>query len=247
MPHITSSRMSSAPCRLQMSRTAAEISLRRRHAAGGGADHGLGNERGHRVGAEALEFGLQFGRQPRHEIRLGFDVALFVIGKRRRHVAESRRQQWRIGFASPGVAAGGQRPKRIAVIALAARDEVLALRLAALDKILPRQLDAGFDRFRSAADEVGIGETAGLIADADGRPAPPPARTRRSRCGHRQASRPGGTSPRARADVDDRDRKRRRRRNHRESGGHPRQSATCPRRRRPLEAFRAGFDAARGS
>jgi hypothetical protein len=42
------------------------------------------------------------------------------------------------------------------VIALPARDEVAALFLAALDKILPRQLDAGFDRFRSAADEIGV-------------------------------------------------------------------------------------------
>ena len=66
----------------------AEITLRRRHAAGGGADHRLGDERRHRVGAEALEFGLQFGRQPRHEIRFGFIVALFMIGEGRRHMAE---------------------------------------------------------------------------------------------------------------------------------------------------------------
>ena len=51
------------------------------------------------------------------------------------------------------------------MIALAAGDEALALWLTAFDKILPRQLDAGFDRFRSAADEIGVGEAAGLIAD----------------------------------------------------------------------------------
>ena len=107
----------------------AEISLRRRHAAGGGADHRLGDERRHRIGAEALEFGLQFGREPRHEIRLGFIVALFVIGEGRRHMAEGVRQQRRIGLAPPGIAAGGERAERVAVIALAPGDE--ALRAAA--------------------------------------------------------------------------------------------------------------------
>src|SRR6202035_5746270 len=32
-------------------------------------------------------------------------------------------------------------------------------------KILTRQFDAGFDRFRSTADEVSVGEAAGLFAD----------------------------------------------------------------------------------
>ena len=80
-------------------------------------------------------------------------------------MAERVREQRRIGFAPPGIAAGRQRAERIAVIALAARDEMLALRLAALDEILPRQLDAGLDRFRAAADEIGISETARLVAD----------------------------------------------------------------------------------
>ena len=39
------------------------------------------------------------------------------------------------------------------------------LGLVRLDEILPRQLDAGFDGFRSAADEVSIGEPAGLVPD----------------------------------------------------------------------------------
>ena len=124
-----------------------EVTLRRRHTSGRGTDDGLGDERRHRVGAEALEFSLQLGRQPRHKIRLGFTVALFVIGEGWCHMAECWRQQWRIGFAPPGVSACGQRPKRIAVVALATGDEALALRLTAFDKILSRQLDAGFDRF----------------------------------------------------------------------------------------------------
>src|SRR5216684_132526 len=35
-----------------------EVTLRRRHASGGRTDDGLGDERGHRVGAEAPEFSL---------------------------------------------------------------------------------------------------------------------------------------------------------------------------------------------
>ena len=105
----------------------AEIAFRRRHAPGGRADHRLGDEGGHRVGAKPLELGLQLGRQPRDEISFGFIVALLVIGEGRRHVAEGRRQQRRIGLAAPGVAAGRQRAERVAVIALPARDEMLAL------------------------------------------------------------------------------------------------------------------------
>src|SRR5258707_15782562 len=80
-------------------------------------------------------------------------------------MAKGWRQQRRIGFAPPGVSACSQRPKRIAVVALATGDEALALRLTAFDKILSRQLDAGFDCLRPAADEVGIGEAAKFIAE----------------------------------------------------------------------------------
>src|SRR6185295_19366967 len=81
------------------------------------------------------------------------------------HVTEGGRQQRRIGLAPPGVSACRQRPERIAMVALAAGDEALALRLTTFDKILPRQLDAGFHRFRSAADEVSVSKAARFIAD----------------------------------------------------------------------------------
>ena len=51
------------------------------------------------------------------------------------------------------------------MVALAAGDEALALWLPAFNKILPRQLDAGFDGFRPAADQISISEAAGFIAD----------------------------------------------------------------------------------
>src|SRR5258706_15314992 len=69
-----------------------------------------------------------------------------------------------MGSATLGYPACSQRPMCFAVVAVATRDEALALRLTGLDKILPRQLDAGFDRFRPTAAEKGIGEAARFIA-----------------------------------------------------------------------------------
>ncbi len=57
---------------------------------------------------------------------------------------------------SPFIAAGRKRTERIAVIALPSRDDVAALRLALLDKILTRHFQRGLDRFRSATDEVDV-------------------------------------------------------------------------------------------
>ena len=68
----------------------AEISLRRRHAAGGRAHNRLGDERRHGLRAETLEFRLELGRQASDEIRLGFAVVFFVIGEGRGHMAEGR-------------------------------------------------------------------------------------------------------------------------------------------------------------
>src|SRR5689334_6110231 len=80
-------------------------------------------------------------------------------------MAEGGGQERRIGRAAPRVAAGSKCAQRVAVIALTARDEMLALRLTTLDEILARELDCGFDRFRSAADEIGVGKSPGLVAD----------------------------------------------------------------------------------
>jgi hypothetical protein len=46
------------------------------------------------------------------------------------------------------------------VIALPARDEVLALRLADLDEVLACQLQRGLDRFRAAGDEIRVVQVA---------------------------------------------------------------------------------------
>ena len=56
----------------------------------------------------------------------------------------------------PGIAAGRQRAQRVAVVALPARDEMPALRLADLDEILPRHLHGRLDRLRAAGDEIDV-------------------------------------------------------------------------------------------
>ena len=142
-----------------------EVTFRRSHRAGGCAHHRLGDEGRDRLGTKPLEFGIELGNKPRDEIRFRFIVALLVIGKGRGDMAERRRQQRRIGFAAPGVAAGRERAERVAVIALPPRDEALALRLPRLEEILPRDLDRRFDRLRSAADEIDIGQPARFVAD----------------------------------------------------------------------------------
>jgi len=117
-----------------------EVAFGRRHASGGRSDDRLGDECGHRIGAEALEFSLQFQRPAAPQKSVSDSSSRFlVIREGGRHVAEGGRQQRSIGFATPGVSACRQRPERVAVIALAAGDEALALRLTAFDKILPRQ------------------------------------------------------------------------------------------------------------
>src|SRR3546814_9288456 len=60
--------------------------------------------------------------------------------------------------AAPLVAAGSQRAQRVAVIALPARNDVAALRLALLDEVLPRHLQRRLDRLRTAAHQVDVVE-----------------------------------------------------------------------------------------
>ncbi len=59
--------------------------------------------------------------------------------------------------AAPAVAAGRQCAQRVAVIALPAGDDMTALRLAALQEILPGQLDRRLNGFRSAGNEIDAG------------------------------------------------------------------------------------------
>jgi hypothetical protein len=65
--------------------------------------------------------------------------------------------------AAPLVAAGRERAERIAVIALAARDDVARCGSPFLDEILPRHLQRGLDRLRAAADEIRMADPGGRI------------------------------------------------------------------------------------
>ncbi len=73
-------------------------------------------------------------------------------------------QQRLIGLAPPCIAARGQSPQRVAVIALAPGNEDVPLGLADLQEILPRHLERGLDRFRAAGDEIDAGHALGRIA-----------------------------------------------------------------------------------
>ena len=66
---------------------------------------------------------------------------------------------------APGVAADGQGAERIAVIALPPGDDMTALRLADLDKILARHLERRLDRLRAAAHEIDMAQTRRSILD----------------------------------------------------------------------------------
>ncbi len=61
----------------------------------------------------------------------------------------------------PGVAADRKRAQRVAVIALAPRDDMAALRLTDLDKILARHLERRLDRLRTAADQIDVAQPGG--------------------------------------------------------------------------------------
>src|SRR5690606_6605551 len=114
----------------------AEIAVRRRNAARRCANDRFGHEGGHGFRADALEFGFQLGGKAAYEGIIALIVLLLTVGESRRDMAERFRQQRRIRRTAVGVAADGQRAKRVAVIALPAGNEMRAARLADLDEIL---------------------------------------------------------------------------------------------------------------
>jgi hypothetical protein len=63
-------------------------------------------------------------------------------------------EEWFELFAPPGIAAHCQGTQGVAVIALAPRNEMAALRLADLDEVLARHLQRSLYRFRPATHEI---------------------------------------------------------------------------------------------
>ena len=70
-------------------------------------------------------------------------------------------QQWLVGLAPRGVAAGGQRSQGVAMVALAPGDEAAARRLADLEAILPGQLHRGLVGLRTTGQEVHLTDALG--------------------------------------------------------------------------------------
>jgi len=134
---------------------ALQVAAGRRDGAGGRADDGLGHERDHLVRADALEGRVQLGQQPVGVVVLGFGrdaVAILVARRDVAHVDQQRREL----AAAPLVAADRERAQRVAVVALAPRDEVGALLLADLDEVLARELQRRFDRLGTAGNEIDL-------------------------------------------------------------------------------------------
>ena len=123
---------------------ALEIAGQGGDAAGGGADDGFGEERHHGVGAEALEFGIQFLGQSVEVLRVGLAVVLEAVGEAWGHQAVRLAQDRFVVGAAHHVAAGRQGAEGGAVIGLAAGDGAGALGLADLQEILAGEFDRGF-------------------------------------------------------------------------------------------------------
>src|SRR5262249_16444443 len=68
-------------------------------------------------------------------------------------------------LALPLSAPDRERTERDAVIALASRDDVSPLRLAAFDEILAREFERGLDRLRAAADEKDVADAVRGVSD----------------------------------------------------------------------------------
>ena len=124
-----------------------EITRHRGHAARRRAHHRLGHEGNDRLRADTLKLGLQLGGKAGDVVGVTLGRRLKMLGKAWRDVTESLRQDRLVGRAPGDVTADGHRAEIVAVIALAARDEMRSLRLAELDVILPGHLERRFHRF----------------------------------------------------------------------------------------------------
>jgi hypothetical protein len=139
MPDMISSRISRTPYR--------------RHGASRRADHRFRDEGGDRVRAEFENLPFEFVGETLREGLFGFVGTLLAVRVTRTHVMRFN-QDRQERLAAPRIAADRQRAQRIAVITLAARDEMAALRLALLHEILAREFQRRLDRLRSAGHEV---------------------------------------------------------------------------------------------
>ncbi|CAM2156543.1 hypothetical protein PT2222_30015 [Paraburkholderia tropica] len=142
----------------------AEVVAHRWHRAGRRADHRLRHESRDVFRAEFEDLLFEFIGETLRVGFVGFAFVTLAIRVARAHVMrfDQDRQE---RLASPCVAADRQRAERIAVIALAARDEMTARQLALLHEELARELERGLDRLGPARDEIDVIEPFGRVRD----------------------------------------------------------------------------------
>ena len=128
------------------------------------ADHGFGHESDHPIGPDRDELILQRLGGSRRIIRIALALPLQPVGVAGVDVMGLDQQGLELG-ASPGVSADRERAERIAVIALAPRDDMGPLRLADLDEILARHLQRRLDRLGAAADQIDMGQSGRRVLD----------------------------------------------------------------------------------
>ena len=143
---------------------ALEIVADRRHGAGSGADHGLGHEGDDAFRADFDKLVLERLSGPRRIIRVALALSLQPVGIAGVDVVRLDQERLELR-APPRVSAGGEGAERIAVVALAPRDDMAALRLADLDEILARHLERRLDRLRTAAHQIDAIEAGGSVLD----------------------------------------------------------------------------------
>ena len=132
-----------------------EIALNRGNGAKRRADDRLGNKGHHRVRAKPLDFGLQFISDAGGKRRLIFPIPHFAIGIAGRNMAGLDKQRVE-GLPPPRIATGSKRTERIAMITLAAGNDMPAFRPSGLNKILARQLQCRFDCLGTARDKIDV-------------------------------------------------------------------------------------------
>src|ERR1700719_3269388 len=143
---------------------ALEVACGGGHRAERRADHGFGDESDYRFRSELEQARFELVRGA-FAVRLrslaDAPIAVLVAGIDMMAGDQNRRER----LAPPGIAADGERAQRVAVIALSAGNEMTALRLLALDEVLPCHLERRFDRLRSAGDEIDLGHARRRVRD----------------------------------------------------------------------------------
>src|SRR5215831_5605773 len=136
---------------------APKITRHRGDRAQGGADDRFGDKGDDVLATELRDLVFELSRQPLAVTLRGLVRAALAIFVNRRYMVRFDQKRSEL-LALPLSAPDRERTERDAVIALASRDDVSPLRLAAFDEILAREFERGLDRLRAAADEKDVAD-----------------------------------------------------------------------------------------